>query len=240
MASNLPHFNVVCEGPSDYFVIEAALAAILDNADFTLQQIQPLASLYGGNVGPYGGGWKGVRAWCEATRRIWGSVGRSRKGIAGELLIIHLDADVADESEIDCAEVCPPASATVERLRTVLLGWMGDIAMPDWIIFCTPSKAVDAWVLVALYPNDEWAKTGVECRAEPARHLLNKPEKLVRLRDERLQKNGGGYRRVGDIITRKWPSIQRPLCGSQQFRRRFPLQIAFSGIVNVSGCLGHQ
>ena len=207
MASKLPEYHVVCEGPTDYRVIEAALAAILKGGDFVLQRVQPPESLYGGEAGPYGGGWKGVRAWCQATQAEWGSIDQSRQASVADLLIVHLDAETAEEAEISCAMPCPPASATVELLKHVLLGWMGDVTIPSWVVFCIPSKDTDAWVLAALYPDDDWVSSELECRAQPAERLLNKPEKLVRRREGKLQKHASRFQAISPRITGAWDRI---------------------------------
>ena len=221
MASNVPQFNIVCEGVADYHVIEAVLAAITNNADFVLQRIQPPESLYGGDAGPHGGGWKGVRGWCDATRSKWGSVGKCRHGITGDLLIIHLDADVASEAEFDCARDCPPANATTDQVRELLLGWMGDQALPNWIVFCIPSKDTDAWVLVALYPSDDWALSEVECRLRPAERLLNKPFKLVRRRDGQLHKAASNYAAISHNIANAWTRIKARCGEAKRFESEF-------------------
>lgn len=221
MASNLPAYHVVCEGPTDYRVIEAAIAAMLDGADFVLQRVQPPESLYGGDAGPYGGGWKGVRAWCQTTCEEWGTVGSSRPGLKTDLLIIHLDAETAKEAEVNCDQPCPPARDTAQLLEHALLGWMGDAAVPNWIVFCLPSRDSDAWVLVALYPNDPWAMDNVECRERPAERLLNKPEKLVRRRNEKLQKNAANYQAQSQRITNAWAAVADRCTQARRFQEDF-------------------
>jgi hypothetical protein len=215
VASDVPRFHTVCEGPSDFSVIEAALTEILNDADFLLERVQPPESLYGGDCGPFGGGWRGIRAWCQSMRETWGSVGASRSANKCDLLIIHLDGETADEDEINCARACPPAHDTVIELEKVLLQWMGDASLPDWILFCIPSKDTDAWVLIALYPDDDWSISDIECRYEPAQRLLNKPEKLVRRRENRLQKIAPRYRAVQDRISNAWPRVKER-CGEAE------------------------
>ena len=223
--SELRRFSVVCEGPADYYLIEATIAAILGGADFILQRIQPPDSLYGGDAGPHGGGWKGVRSWCQKTCQQWGDIAASRTAIAGDLLIIHVDADIADDAEINCAQPCPPAEATVERLRTVILGWLGSIALPNWVILCTPSKDMDAWVLTALYPQDEWSSAEIECRPSPADHLRNKPEKLVRQRDGKNHKCSASYQEIGTRMIEAWPRVIEVCRQADRFQSDFLVAI---------------
>lgn len=138
-----------------------------------------------------------------------------------DLLIIHLDAEAAEEPEVDCDQPCPPASDTVKLLENTILGWMGDASLPDWIVFCVPSRDSDAWVLVALYPDDASAKSGVECRKHPAERLLNKPEKLVRRRGEKLQKHAANYYSNAERITAAWSLITRRCTQARRFHVEF-------------------
>ena len=119
--------HVVSEGPTDTVVIEAAVAHHLE--DFVLIQIQPERSLFGGDQGPLGGGWKGVRAWCRQAAEQGGLEASGRLANT-DLLIVHVDADVADEEEIACARPCPPPSDTVDALREVVLSWIGEQRIP--------------------------------------------------------------------------------------------------------------
>jgi hypothetical protein len=57
--------RLVCEGPTDYDAHGAFLDANLRGADYELTLLQPDGSLYGGDAGPHGGRWKGVRGWCK-------------------------------------------------------------------------------------------------------------------------------------------------------------------------------
>jgi hypothetical protein len=98
---------------------------------------------------------------------------------------------------------------------------MGDRTIPDWLVFCIPSKDTDAWVLVALYPNDDWAITDLECRAQPAERLLNKPEKLVRRREAKLQKHATNYRDIGSRISKAWVRITASCSQAKQFEDDF-------------------
>lgn len=203
--------SVVCEGPSDFHVITAALDAIFGGEDYVPTQLQPEGALFGGDAGPHGGGWKGVRNWCQARVVEAGSLSSSSATALTDLLIVHLDADVADDAEVACAKACPPAEHTVNELRQVILGWCGEDATPAKVVLCIPSKATESWVFSGLYPNE--ADAGIECHPSPAELLLHKTENLVRRRDGRLKKDPSAYRRLAQIITIAWPRIKE-LCAS--------------------------
>jgi hypothetical protein len=84
---------LIAEGPTDAIIIEAALKKLLPRA-FVLTQIQPEVTRP-----KLGTGWGGVLRWCIE----FASRGHSRleddPTLPGfDLVIIHLDADVAERS----------------------------------------------------------------------------------------------------------------------------------------------
>jgi hypothetical protein len=92
---------LVAEGVTDYVVLRAAIASLLENQSFDIKLLQPEESVAftgAGDAGPLGGGWKGVYKWClQAAERGNGSVRGDPLFISYDLLILHLDADVARE-----------------------------------------------------------------------------------------------------------------------------------------------
>ena len=178
---------LVAEGPTDKIVIEAAVSRILDARPFILNQLQPEQSLA---FGPLGGGWGGVYRWCrQAVARSGGSLGADPLFEFHDVLVLHLDADVAteryrsaniheDPGDLPCGEPCPPAQATTDRLREVLLRWTGEPTTPARTVLCIPSKSTDAWVVAALFPTDPAVLDGNhECRShgqQPLRLRIDK------------------------------------------------------------------
>ena len=189
---------LVGEGWTDQIVIEAAISALFAGRPFTLKLLQPeipAASIPFAATRP--SGWSGVYRWCrEAVDRA----GRLRDDVifaSYDVLIIHLDADVAvsnypsahindapNPDDLPCASpVCPPPNATTDPLRAVLLRWAGETQTPPETVLCTPSKSIEAWVLAALYPEDDAVISGnFECIDRVANLLQAKPagERLVR------------------------------------------------------------
>lgn len=198
--------RVICEGPTDLEVIRAALRARTDE-DFNLVQLQPDGSLYGGDAGPHGGGWKGVRGYLEAAAQAGGlqAVGALRPEI--DLLIVHLDADVADEAEISCARPCPPALDTVDALDALLRSWMNGPDLDPRIAFCLPSKATESWIIQAVIPSRKPADVDPECHPDPAALLLGGPRKLVRRRGPKLKKLRPAYAALVPALTKAWPEL---------------------------------
>ncbi|MCX7047169.1 MAG: hypothetical protein NTX50_16985 [Candidatus Sumerlaeota bacterium] len=195
--------NVVCEGPTDFIVIKSVLRYVLKERDFIPTQIQPETSRYAGSVGVFGGGWKGVRAWCESMKAESGCVSQSSAMLLPEILVIHVDAEVAGEREIECEKKCPLASDTVDALCEVILQWAGESDMPKRIILCIPSKNTEAWVFTALYPNHKYISS-IECRKKPESLLIGKREKLVRKKGNKYDKVVENYEAESPRITENW------------------------------------
>lgn len=215
---------IVAEGPTDRIVIEAAMSRVLGEKAFILRQIQPEeSSAFPQSLGR---GWSGVYRWCrQASARAGGAIRNDPLFATYDLLILHLDADVANASYADagiinaandlpCNLPCPPASDSTNSLRNVMLRWIGEASAPPKTILCTPSKITEAWVLCALYPTDQIATSGdVECNAHPDHRLQSKPS------SRRLVSGGRKIRRMYELrapeIARSWHRV-RALCSEAE------------------------
>ena len=156
---------VAVEGPTDVIVLEAILCALLPGVEFELQTLQPEGSAAFGTMDA---GWVGVYRWsrqvaCEGGGSVSGSSALSNH----DVLIVHIDADVAGKTyasgsirdapcddDLPCEEPCPPPDKTTNALRAVVLNWLGESACPSRIVLCTPSKNIEAWVLAAVWPEN--------------------------------------------------------------------------------------
>jgi hypothetical protein len=197
--------RVVCEGPTDTVVIRSALKAL--GVDAVVTQIQPeSANNLLGAQGVYGGGWHGVRAWCLAIAQ--------NPGLGGvlslcDVLIVHVDADIAADPEVKCEHECPPCVTTCNCVRTVVLGWLGVQATSDKAVLCVPSMDMEAWVVTALHPSLKHIPD-IECREKPASLLVGKKPKLVRKKSKsKYDKDELAYESVLDALTAGWGHIRR-------------------------------
>ena len=154
---------VVCEGPADRAIIEAVLDYYLE--DYESLPIQPPTGLIGGDAGLFGGGWKGVKRWCENEASVRGGLHRVAVLQNADLLVVQVDADVAAEDEVDRARPCPPPAASADEIRALVLQWLGLNRVPDKVVLCIPSMASETWALVALFPADGAV---VVCEPPPA------------------------------------------------------------------------
>lgn len=211
---------LVAEGPTDGIVIEAALLAMMGDRSFVLTQLQPEGSVAFGHLGT---GWVGVYRWCRQAASRGGGLLSGDALLFGtyDVVVLHLDADVAGKSYSDgsvlpeatdgalpCERACPPASATTDTLRTVLLSWCGEVAVPARSVVCIPSKSTDAWVIAALFPNDPAMRTGIECCVDPESRLGLQKKRT------RIKKTQQDYRARASQITSSWPRIaRRGVCG---------------------------
>ena len=204
---------VVAEGPIDTVIIGAALRAVLQRP-FILNQLQPEAT----SQPKLGNGWCGVFKWCLQFReRGAGSLEADATLAAFDLVIIHVDADIADSAYSDggadvveaaraleplpCSQPCPPASATVTSLEQVLRSWLGIPGTGPKSLFCIPSKASDAWLAAAVLPDNHPLLAGLECKLHLATNLENLKLKL------RVRKNVGAYRARAAAITSHWAQV---------------------------------
>ena len=87
---------LVCEGTTDRVVINAAIASLLGRRDFLLNQLQPEESQAFGRTGT---GWGGVYNWCLQAANQGGGLLRNNPLLDSfDVIVLHLDADVADRT----------------------------------------------------------------------------------------------------------------------------------------------
>jgi len=228
--SNTVRIALVGEGVTDFEVLKAGIDSMLNGRSFDLKLLQPeesLAFTAAGAAGSLGGGWRGVYKWClQAALRGDGVLSGDPLFISYDLLIIHLDADVASENSegdipdlagmLPCERPCPPAGATTEALRTVILSWLGEAQAPPRTVLCTPSKSTESWVMAALFPADkEMNRKGWECHPNPAGRLSQQP--LTR----RLSKRHADYQRASSELRVAWPGISKKLPEAGRFWNEF-------------------
>ena len=141
-----------------------------------------------------------------------------------DVLIVHVDADVAGgtyangnirdapHDDLPCEEPCPPPDGTTNALRRVILKWLGEREFPRRVVMCTPSRNIEAWVLAAVWPDnnvvrrDDW-----ECHPRPERQLGALPKA------RRFRKRQEDYRRKEDVIEKAWPMVSARLTEAARF-----------------------
>lgn len=218
---------VAAEGPTDALVLEAILSALLPDEEFEFQTLQPEGSLaFTPNLfAGTGSGWAGVYGWTrQAAVEGGGSITSCSVLSHHDLLIVHLDADVAHKTyqsanisdwplqDLPCNRPCPPANATTDALQAVLLGWLGEDTCPERVVLCTPSKSIETWLLAAIRPEnpvvsrDDW-----ECNPNPVGQLRALPKAV------RFRKSVADYRRQQGAIVRNWNAVSARLSEAARF-----------------------
>lgn len=227
------------EGPTDVIVLEAILGALLPDTDFEVQPLQPEGSVAFGSApsSKTGAGWVGVYRWSrQAVSEGGGSVSGSLALLNHDLLIVHVDADVAGKTYADgdirdapyedlpCERPCPPPHGTTNALRRVVLKWLGEQKRPSQVVLCTPSKSIEAWVLTAICPEnnvvrrDDW-----ECRPNPEGQLATLPVR------QRFKKRPEAYRGKQGEIKEGWPKVSARLTEAARFEAEFLAAIPARG-----------
>jgi hypothetical protein len=224
--------GLVAEGVTDQIVIEAALKAMLPQA-FVLTLLQPEAT-----HSNRGGGWCGVFKWCRDLRaRGYAGLAEDPTLDLFDLVILHLDADVAEKSYADCgagtdhaavwfprlpcAQPCPPPEDTVAALRGVVLAWLGLTQEDAKTLICMPSKSTESWLAVAILPDLHPLLDGVECKFDLSASLGQLP-KAQRIRN----KSARDYRDHQRTITADWAKV----CSTCTQARAFQEAVTLSGL----------
>ena len=221
---------VVVEGPTDSIVLHAILDSVLADTEFEFQTLQPEESLAFESVhsGKTGVGWVGVYRWSrQSACEGGGSVSGSSALLFHDVVIIQVDADVADKTygsgevqdppcldDLPCKKPCPPPDATTNALREVMLIWLGEPSCPSKVVLCTPSKSMESWVVAALCPNngvvqrDNW-----ECHRDPELQLATLPKGI------RFRKRQDDYRCRRIAMAGAWPNVSARLTEAARFER---------------------
>lgn len=214
---------LVAEGPTDYVIIEAALKAFLPQP-FILTQLQPEAT-----KPEIGGGWGGVLKWCSMVgERFQGPIDQDPTLLGFDLLIIHLDVDVATFNYADCgehlallaqqkgwaslpcAQVCPPVGSTVQALQTVITSWLGQASLGGTVL-CLPAQSSGTWLAAALLDAAHPLLTNAECDITVESRLAQLPK------SQRVKKSRREYMQHAAELTNKWADVKNMCSQAGQF-----------------------
>lgn len=193
----------------DRVLIEAALKAILPRP-FTIAQIQPESTRP-----QFGGGWCGVFRWCrDFAARGYTTLEDDPTLPQFDLIVVHVDADVAEKQYSDggpalaasaagiltlpCSQPCPPASNSVDALRQRVLHWLNINASGPRTVFCIPSKSTEAWLATSILDSAHPLIPGIECNLDIATDLAQLPL------HQRVRKTQRDYQRFAPIMTTMW------------------------------------
>ncbi|NEQ65663.1 MAG: hypothetical protein F6K21_09215 [Symploca sp. SIO2D2] len=207
---------LVAEGPTDFYLIQAVLKAVLPNS-FVMQQLQPEAT-----QPKLGTGWGGVLKWCyQAHQRHSGLLIDDPTLVGFDLIIIHLDVDVAHQQYSNCGEAvetwakenswknlpckqpCPPVSDTVDNLVKVIESWLGQVKLGNCTLLCLPAQSSGSWLAAAVLPLTHPLLNNAECNTT----LESQLEKLKK--NQRIKKSRREYRNHAPSITENWNQVKQ-------------------------------
>lgn len=217
------NIGTVVEGPTDRMVLEAVLQKILPDVS-TGHRFFPLQPSI--TLGETGAGWKGVRKWCRQTWQRPGSsldlILSGKTGPALDLLIIHVDADVACENDLqegcenpisDVQQPCPPVISTITRLEQVIGCWLDCDNLPPHVVLAIPAQDTESWTFAALFPNDELCNNpDYECirsgRDHPGYRLtLKRYGRLLHRQSGEIKKSQQKYSQIVHKIASNWEGV---------------------------------
>jgi len=189
----------------------------------------PLSRLW--VMGHLGGVPGGVYRWCKQLVSMLEPVGENPSLSGFDLILLHLDADVASEEysnanindgtdDLPCRLPCPPAADSVDALRQVGRKWLalpGHGALPDRWIFCNPSMCPEAWLIAALYRDAEpEIMAEIECNPNLENWLSQRPKSEGDRFVSRGKKIVSVYQEIAPRITAAWDEVCA--CCSQAHR----------------------
>lgn len=192
---------IVAEGPSDQILLERLVRSLRPVSDVIRVQPEP-------TLGRRGSGWKGVRAWCR-------EFGPSLEDFMGadperpiDVLIVHVDCSMAHN--VGAQKGCPPAAATADELRKVVLhDWLRLNAQPWWLVMATPSTSSDTWIAAATAPPPR-SLGPVECIAtqDIERHLISR-KAFKRKTNGQVAKPGRMYEALAEQAVARIANLRR-------------------------------
>jgi len=202
---------------------------------YTLTQLQPELSdgLNNGGFGSTGSGWGGVYQWCRQMVNMDLALADNRFLQKFDIIIIHLDADVAEKNysdaniknpnknDLPCVQACPPASPTIQALERVVLGWLNlkeQLSHP--FVMCIPSKCTEA---IALYgADDPNILVDIECHSNIENYLAQKParERLIRNRSGKMKKITQKYSEKSRQISSQWYYLTQKCNQAEKFTQQ--------------------
>jgi hypothetical protein len=107
-----------------------------------------------------------------------------------------------------------------------VLRWLGEKSVPPRTILCTPSKALETWVLVGLFPGDNVVRrrSNIECHENPERILQGKSKK--RRLVSRGKKDVDKYQELAPEFADHWSRVRAQCSEAARFENDFRSAVA--------------
>ena len=215
--------GLVCEGGSDVALFAAFVRALWPAVGRVLPLQPQLDALTGHAVGT--AGWTGLRAWCKENAGKLDLVLDPGIGDPLDLLVIALDADIAREALAVEATPTPASTHLPTQLRAQIADWLGVGAdgLPAEVVVSTPTMAVEAWVIAALFRSQR----APEANAEPAKFLVQRRKLAMDpARPHKVRKPPESYRAFAAALAaqlthvrKRCPEAERTAHAIEELRR---------------------
>lgn len=224
-------FLLVCEGPTDFYVIEK-LANQLEKNTGNKITIRPLSPRPGNNNEWPSQGWTGVKKWCEtygstrddiiqkiphqamqemARRLNWRAL---IKAANADGLIIQIDSDIAEEIK-DPAAFNPNTAHRRDHLEGAISFWLNEPIDPTHTYLAVTSYALESWIL-ATHNRNHPAFAGLpqdfnyEEIADPeARMIALGYETINRDGRDRIKKSEQNYKNYGSAVANNLNTVRQ-------------------------------
>ncbi len=217
--------GTVVEGPTDRLLLKAIIAKLCPGG-YDYLDLQPADN--GASFGRTGTGWKGVRRFCHDVRQSLNTdIAALITDHQIDLLIIHTDADIAFESDLqedifcpvkNVPQPCPPILPTAENLEEVVARWLnpeGADKFPPEVIMALPSQDTENWLFAALFPDDalcghpdyECIHNGNDPRHPAYLMTLKKYGKVLKRKDGKIKKPMNRYCQVSGNVADNWSKV---------------------------------
>jgi len=199
--------GLVCEGPTDFPILEAALQTILHGRNLRFFHLHPELDELSQKCAP--AGWDRARAWCEQNRDRLEMFLELEPRI--EILVLQVDQDRAKDILGKRPKPATPKSVGEKLRKHVLSVWLKKKKVPFCsFVAATPAQATETWIVAAY---DE-----VDSDYEKEKQYLRDLENVIReyINSGRI-KDLQTYSQLSTAIPSKWSRIRNLLSQAQVF-----------------------
>ncbi len=147
--------GVVSEGKTDFDAIVAMMHALWPEIEDVLPLQPDRSRTFGGTETP---GWTGVKQWCGNHRQWLPAFLGAGCGQAIDLLVIHVDADIAPQvsavepEDPPSSDAEPWARRQADRVRAVVREWLAATEhrpLPHQVVLMVPVRQTETWLYAA-------------------------------------------------------------------------------------------
>lgn len=234
------NIGIVCEGPTDYFILKEVVDEITKSNNYYVQ-LQPESNL----LGEYGNGWKGVWKWCNDNgikkQKLMKDIEPSL-----DILIIQMDGDVSRKEKIshcwcksnkcllkkqnnplecdgkkEIRDICPiilpcvdheiSVNAYIEHLKNLISMWLPDL---EGICIVIPCDSTEAWVVAAYDKREDAEKIN-----DPWTEVIAKKKNYHNIRIHGKQKKMATFKIFAQVVGQNWNSVTELCISAKQFER---------------------